>query len=91
MNYTNTYTAILNTLMRIGPLTSREIQKLTGYVSVAVRIAEFNRYFNDITIMSTDTRPKKYYVQVNNINLDYKRLYPHSKQGDYRLRKKATQ
>ena len=87
----NTYTAILNTIMRFGPLTSREIQKLTGYVSVPVRIAEFNRYFNDISIESTKTRPKKYFVQINKIVLDNKKLYPGSKHGDYTLRRKVSQ
>jgi len=87
----NSYTKIINTLNRNGPMTYSEIERATGYTSVAARIAEFNRYYDDIEILSIDTKPKKFFVKViKSIKLKYNNIYPDCKVGNYKLRKKKS-
>lgn len=75
--------------MRNGPMTYEEISRATGYVSVAARIAEFNRCYDDIEVITIDSNPKKLFAKiVKPIKLNYKYVYPNSEVGNYKLRKK---
>jgi len=88
MKTMRSYSRILNAL-GTGPKTAKELKAITRREGVQARIAEFNRYYDDIEIGKTDTTPCKYYlVFPSNVKLNTKKLYPNMKLNDYTLRTK---
>lgn len=89
MKTMKSYSRILNAL-GTGPKTANELKTITRRQGVQARIAEFNRYFNDIEIGKTDSTPCKYYlVFPGNVKLQTKKLYPNMDRKVYSLRTKS--
>lgn len=83
---TSAITKILRVLGKCGPLTAKDLKKLTGLEGVQARIAEFNRVFTNIEIGSTKTRPALYFLKFpQNIKISTRLMYPDMDAGSYKL------